>query len=67
MSTLQSGCILILDDEGEWADGLLETLAEQGYETVVAASSADALERLSERGLDMLLTSFTVPKLMAFA
>ena len=62
MSTLQTGRILILDDDGEWAEGLLETLMEQGYETLVAASSRDALRHLREQDFDLLLTSFLLPE-----
>ncbi len=62
MSTLQSGRILIVEDEEEWADRLLETVVEQGYETLVVANPDDALRRLREHDFDLLLISFMVPE-----
>ena len=62
MSVLQSGRILILDHDGEWAHDLIQTVVERGYETVVARSAADTLSRLREDGSDLLLIPFTRPE-----
>jgi signal transduction histidine kinase len=62
MSTLQTGRILILDDEGEWTGCMLETLVEQGYEPLVAATSQDALRYLTEQAFDLLLSPFIMPE-----
>ena len=62
MSTLQTGRILILDDEGEWTGGMLETLVEQGYKTLVAASPQDTLRYLTEQAFDLLLAPFMLPE-----
>jgi two-component system nitrogen regulation response regulator NtrX len=60
MSTCQTGRLLIFDDEGEWTEGILETLAEQGYETRIAASSQQALQYLTEQDVDLLLIPSTI-------
>jgi len=60
MSTCQTGRLLIFDDEGEWTEGILETLTEQGYETRIAASSQQALQLLTEQDVDLLLIPSTI-------
>jgi DNA-binding NtrC family response regulator len=51
-----NGRILIVDDEVEGRGMLASALGRRGYETAVADSAPDALERLRNEDLDVVLT-----------
>ena len=54
-------CILVVDDD----DGVRENLAELfemvGYSILTASSASDALRKLSEHEVDLLLTDYRMP------
>jgi len=51
-----NGRVLIVDDEVEGRGMLASALGRRGYESVVADSAADALERLRQEDVDVVLT-----------
>src|SRR5256885_1559700 len=60
-TTIEGGCILIVDDD----DGVRENLAELfevvGYSVVTAASAPEAIEKLAQGDVDLLLTDYRMP------
>jgi DNA-binding NtrC family response regulator len=57
-----SSTILVVDDHADLAENLAEILGGAGYETLVAGSAEEALERLDAR-VAALLTDFRLPGL----
>jgi len=55
--------LLIVDDDSEVRKALARTMKRAGYSVVEAADSGEALEILSERPVDMLLTDLRLPTL----
>ncbi len=55
--------VLVVDDEPALADVLGEMLVAGGYETVVAASPAEAVERLAAEPFDVVLSDLGMPGL----
>lgn len=55
--------VLVVDDEPAVADVLAEMLASSGYETAVAHSSTEAVERLAVEPFDAVLTDLGMPGL----
>jgi PAS domain S-box-containing protein len=53
--------VLLVDDEEMNCDMLSRRLTRQGYETVVARSGAEALERLAERSFHLVLLDVRMP------
>ena len=60
-TTIAGGRILIVDDD----DGVRENLAELfqvvGYSVVTAASAPEAIEKLAQGDVDLLLTDYRMP------
>jgi DNA-binding NtrC family response regulator len=61
MAKVNRGRLLIVDDETELRSALCETLADQGYETVGAASGAEGLKALEKQEFDLLLCDLMMP------
>ena len=55
--------ILIVDDEKNYLIVLSAFLSGEGYETLTAASGADALDTLEAADLDLVLTDMKMPKM----
>ena len=53
--------ILVVDDEQQVLEMLLLVLNENGYQVVTAAGSAEALERLEDREIKVVLTDIRMP------
>jgi DNA-binding NtrC family response regulator len=60
-TTIDGGCLLIVDDD----DGVRENLAELfqvvGYSVVTAGSAPEAMEKLAHNDVDLLLTDYRMP------
>jgi two-component system, probable response regulator PhcQ len=54
--------ILIVDDEPEILDGLRRTLRDESYR-ILTTISADALRRMEQGGVDLLLTDLDMPEM----
>ena len=61
MAEAKRGRLLIVDDEVELKLALCETLAEEGYATVGAASGEEALKALARQDFDLLLSDLMMP------
>ena len=61
MNAMKRGRLLIVDDEVELKSALCETLADEGYETVGAASGAEGLQALEKQDFDVLLCDLMMP------
>ena len=57
------GSLLIVDDEAELVSALCEMLTEHAYETVGVTSGHAALQLLSEKDFDLLLTDLMMPEM----
>jgi two-component system chemotaxis response regulator CheY len=55
--------IMVVDDSATILQVLSFTLEDAGFEVSEAANGQDALEKLSEGPLDMLITDLNMPKL----
>ena len=60
---LTLGRILVVDDETELMTVVCEVLAAKGYETAGFVSGPKALEALSQRDFDVLLTDLMMPEM----
>jgi two-component system response regulator HydG len=56
--------ILICDDQEMMRDSLAATLVREGHEVVAATDGPFALEKLTERRFDLLITDLKMPKMM---
>jgi signal transduction histidine kinase/CheY-like chemotaxis protein len=56
-----SARILVVDDEASLASLMCEALAADGHEAVPAADGREALDRLSEREFDLVVSDFRMP------
>ncbi len=63
LSPVAGKAILIVDDEVDLAATLAEALQDDGYQVGVADNGAAALEMLSRRTYDMILSDTKMPKL----
>ena len=54
--------VMTVDDSATVRQVLHMTLEEAGYDVVEAVDGADALEKLSEKSVDMLVTDLNMPK-----
>lgn len=55
--------ILIVDDEPEIREEIQEYLTRKGYLVEVAGDGVEALARLKQSGLDLLITDIKMPRL----
>lgn len=53
--------ILVVDDEESYREALSSGLSAEGFEVVVAADAAEAMERLAERSFDLVLLDVMLP------
>ncbi len=53
--------LLIVDDDQGMRENLAELFESLGYEVVTAANTPDALARLGEGAVDLLLTDYKMP------
>lgn len=53
--------ILVVDDEPELLDVISDTLQTFGYHVISAASADEALKRISETQIDLVLTDYSMP------
>lgn len=58
-----SAKVLVVDDEVAIRDSLKLVLEDEGYETLVAADGEEALHKIEENDLDIVLTDIKMPKL----
>jgi CheY-like chemotaxis protein len=61
--TGHGGVALVVDDELELAETLAEMLEGQGWSVVVAGGGREALDRLAERDVDLVITDLRMPDL----
>jgi len=61
MAKAKGARLLIVDDEAELKSALCETLADEGYETVGAASGTEGLRALEKQEFDLLLCDLMMP------
>ena len=59
--------ILVAEDDGGAARLMLDTLADAGYETLLARDGLQALELVSQRHVDLLVLDLMLPRLDGFA
>lgn len=57
------GVILIADDDLDFVQQLQEVLQERGYAVSVATNGADAVKRVMENGIDVLILDLRMPVL----
>ena len=55
--------ILVVDDEPEILDSLRRTLRDESYRILTTTSAIDALRRIEEGGVDLLLTDQDMPEM----
>ena len=55
--------IMIIEDDAEMRSLLMDFLGEDGYEVDAASSGAEALRKLSERSIDLIITDIRMPGL----
>src|ERR1700719_3842984 len=60
---LQTNKILIVDDNALNSDMLARRLERKGYEVIVAASAREAIERIDEEELDLVLLDIEMPEI----
>ena len=61
MTQSKLGRLLIVDDEGLLLKALCETLTEQNYDVVGAASGREGLQALHAQPCDVLLSDLMMP------
>jgi PAS domain S-box-containing protein len=59
----RKGRIMVVDDEVEIGEMLAETLRRDGHETIVAVSGRDALAKLDDHEVDMIISDLRMPDL----
>jgi len=60
---LQTNKVLIVDDNALNRDMLARRLERKGYKVIVAASAREALERINEEELDLVLLDIEMPEI----
>ena len=55
-------CILIVDDEVSMRRNLVDLLSSSGYSVIEAGDGAEALERVTEQHLDLVLLDINLPR-----
>jgi two-component system, probable response regulator PhcQ len=55
--------ILVVDDEPEILDSLRRTLRDETYRILTTTSAADALRRIEQGGIDLLLADLDMPEM----
>ena len=55
--------ILVVDDEPEILDSLRRTLRDETYRILTTTSARDALARIDQGGIDLLLTDLDMPEM----
>jgi CheY-like chemotaxis protein len=63
----ESGTILIVDDEAAILEFVGETLRDEGYTVVLAATLAEALAALAAQRVDLVLADSLLPPPLAYA
>lgn len=58
---MKAGRILVVDDEYDIQQILAELLEDAGYKVVVAKNGAEALERLEEDRVDLIILDIMMP------
>jgi CheY-like chemotaxis protein len=59
--------ILLVDDEFSSLEVLALLLAQEGYDVVTASDGEEALERLREKHVDLVITDFWMPRTTGLA
>jgi DNA-binding NtrC family response regulator len=55
--------VLLVDDEAEFVETLAERLEVRGFDVTTASSGAEALERIQEREIDLVVLDVQMPGL----
>ena len=55
--------ILVVDDDAEMRNAIQETLQRKGYPTVVAENGMEALERIDQGGLRLVISDIRMPEM----
>lgn len=55
--------ILVVDDEKDIRDSLCELLSMAGYEAVTAGSGKEAMERVSQGDIELILVDLSMPEM----
>jgi DNA-binding NtrC family response regulator len=61
MSRETDACILVVDDDEGVRENLAELFQDVGYSVVTAGNAPEAIEKLSAREVDLLLTDYRMP------
>ena len=61
MSSIGTARILVVDDEEHLADGIRESLQEEGYDTAVAHNGVEGLEKALAEKFDLILLDVMMP------
>lgn len=63
---LISGCVLVVDDNESNRDLLARQLTRDGHAVEVAASAAEAFQRLADRSFDLILLDVLMPDISGY-
>ncbi|MGB1801281.1 MAG: response regulator, partial [Gammaproteobacteria bacterium] len=55
--------VLIVEDDSDLREALTETLSMAGYKTEIAVNGIDALDVLSEKNIDMVISDVQMAKM----
>ena len=66
MSSIGTARILVVDDEEHLADGIRESLQEEGYDTAVAHNGVEGLEKALAEKFDLILLDVMMPRMSGF-
>lgn len=61
MGVVRRGCVLVVDDQIELAENIAEILQGVGFQTEVASSAEEGLQRVARGGITAVVTDFRLP------
>lgn len=61
MSREMDACILVVDDDEGVRENLAELFQDVGYSVMTAGNAPEAMQKLSARQVDLLLTDYRMP------
>ena len=63
MEDMRNRIILLVDDDPDFTEGVEEILRSKGYEVEAAVTGDEAIRRITENGIDMMLIDLRIPEL----
>ena len=55
--------VLVVDDEPAFVSGLCETIEDDGFKAVGALSGMEALKKLGEEAIDLIILDLRIPRM----